>query len=173
LPELIAAPLNEPVFICEGEKDADNVAALGFVATTNPGGEIRGAWTGDLNKWFAGRIVYILEDNDATGRAHASEVAGALKAFAKEIRIVSFRELPEHGDVSDWLAQGHTKDELLARAKAGRVPSKGYSLIRASDIQPRNVDWLWPGHCPAIVSRCWRVCLGRASRKSKTITWPV
>lgn len=29
LPELIAAPPDEPVFIAEGEKDADNVAGLG------------------------------------------------------------------------------------------------------------------------------------------------
>jgi hypothetical protein len=39
LPELLAAPATEPVFICEGEKDADNVAALGLIATTNSEGE--------------------------------------------------------------------------------------------------------------------------------------
>jgi hypothetical protein len=38
LPELRAAPPDVPIFICEREKDADNVAALGFVATTNSGG---------------------------------------------------------------------------------------------------------------------------------------
>ena len=38
LPELLAAPPTEPVWICEGEKDADNVADLGLIATTNPGG---------------------------------------------------------------------------------------------------------------------------------------
>jgi (2Fe-2S) ferredoxin len=67
LPEMVAAPLSEPVFICEGEKDADNVAALGFIATTNPGGGIPGAWSSDLNKWFAGRTIYIYEDHDKTG----------------------------------------------------------------------------------------------------------
>src|SRR5262249_43959922 len=36
LPELLAAPASEPVWICEGEKDTDNVTALGLVATTNP-----------------------------------------------------------------------------------------------------------------------------------------
>ena len=35
LPELIAAPLTMPVHITEGEKDADNLAKLGFIATTN------------------------------------------------------------------------------------------------------------------------------------------
>src|SRR5262249_7578498 len=38
LPELLAAPADEPVWICEGEKDAENVAALGLIATTNPEG---------------------------------------------------------------------------------------------------------------------------------------
>ena len=83
-----------------GEKDAENVAALEFAATTNPGGGIPKAWTSDLNPWFAGRAVYVLEDNDSTGRAHVNEVASALKGIVTEIKIVSFRELPEHEDVS-------------------------------------------------------------------------
>src|SRR5260370_16079482 len=38
LPQLIAADPAEPVFIVEGEKDADRLAKLGLVATTNSGG---------------------------------------------------------------------------------------------------------------------------------------
>jgi hypothetical protein len=41
-----------PIFICEGEKDADNVAALGLIATTNSEGAGKGKWTSDLNHWF-------------------------------------------------------------------------------------------------------------------------
>jgi hypothetical protein len=64
LPELLAAKPDEPIFICEGEKDADNVAALGLVAATNSGGA--GKWTADLNNWFIGKkTIYLLEDNDA------------------------------------------------------------------------------------------------------------
>jgi putative DNA primase/helicase len=122
-------PPGEPVFICEGEKDADSVTELGLIATTNPGGGIPKAWTGDLNKWFARRQVFVLEDNDATGRDHADEVADALRNIADEIRIVEFRDLPEHGDVSDWLDQGHGRAELLERAKGGRIPNKKYKLI--------------------------------------------
>src|SRR4051812_29652994 len=43
LPELASASPTEPVFICEGEKNADDVAALGFVATTNDSGAT--SWT--------------------------------------------------------------------------------------------------------------------------------
>src|ERR1700730_71968 len=59
-----------------------------------------------------------------------------------------FRELREHGDVSEWIEQGGTAAQLLARAKAGRLPNKGYELIRASDVQPKNIVWLWRGHLP-------------------------
>src|SRR5262249_26271529 len=38
LPELLAAPANAHLVICEGEKDAETAAKLGFIATTNPGG---------------------------------------------------------------------------------------------------------------------------------------
>jgi hypothetical protein len=43
LPELLAAAPTTAVFTCEGEKDADNVASLGLVATTNSEGA--GKWT--------------------------------------------------------------------------------------------------------------------------------
>jgi putative DNA primase/helicase len=148
LPELIAAALDVPVFVCEGEKDADNVAALGLISTTNSEGAGKGKWTADLNEWFAGKqIVYIFEDNDEDGRRHAREVANNLQHIVGEIRIVSFPELTAKGDVSDWLEAGSTKEQLLARAKAGvRWQCDGYVLVRASDIVPRAMDWLWQGH---------------------------
>jgi DNA polymerase bacteriophage-type len=148
LPELIAAAPDIPVLICEGEKDANNVAALGLIATTNSEGAGKGKWTPDLNKWFAGKqTVYVLEDNDDDGRRHAREVAGHLQHLVDEVRIVSFSELPPKGDVSDWLDMGGTKEQLLTRAKAApRWQRDGYVLVRASDIVPRAMDWLWQGH---------------------------
>jgi DNA polymerase len=148
LPELNAGAPDVPVFICEGEKDSNNVAALGLIATTNSEGAGKGKWTADLNKWFAGKqIIYVLEDNDEDGRRHAREVASHLQQIVGDIRIVSFPELPPKGDVSDWLDMGGTKDQLLARAKAApRWQHDGYVLVRASDIVPRAMDWLWQGH---------------------------
>src|SRR5262249_8144904 len=67
LPELLKYP-DASVFICEGEKDADRVAALGQCATTVACGD----WTEDCVKALAGRDVLILEDNDDAGikKAH-------------------------------------------------------------------------------------------------------
>jgi hypothetical protein len=49
---------------------------------------------------------------------HAEQVASSLHGLVAEIRIVGFREMPAHGDVSDWLALGRNKAELVARAQA-------------------------------------------------------
>jgi hypothetical protein len=94
LPELLAAPADEPVWFTEGEKDADNVAALGLIAATNPGGAKK--WRPELADYFKGKsVVYILEDNDAPGRAHAAKILPVLTGIVPNIAVVSFPELPE------------------------------------------------------------------------------
>jgi RecA-family ATPase len=87
------------VFVTEGEKDADRVAELGHCATTVACGK----WTDECVKPLAGRDVLIFEDNDDAGRKKALEAAGALHGVAKSIRIVRLPDLPDKGDVSDWL----------------------------------------------------------------------
>jgi RecA-family ATPase len=98
LPEILKFP-DATIFVTEGEKDADNVAALGHCATTVACGK----WTNDCVQALTGRDVVILEDNDDAGRKRAIEAAQALHGTAKTIRVVSLPGLPEKGDVSDWL----------------------------------------------------------------------
>lgn len=145
LPELIAAAPDVPVFIAEGEKDAESVAALGFIATTNSEGAGPGKWTSDLNRWFVGRqTAYILEDNDTSGRSHAREVGRNLQGVVADIRVLSFPELPAHGDVTDWLELGHTRDELLARATlAPKYEPDALTSVRASSIEMTALEWFW------------------------------
>src|SRR5262249_30145467 len=102
LPQLIAAKPDELVIIAEGEKDADTALAIGFVATSNPGGA--GKFTPSLARWFIGKQTVILcEDNDAAGRAHVAKTAAVLHGIIPDIRIVRFTDLPEGGDLSDWV----------------------------------------------------------------------
>src|SRR5262249_18034190 len=119
LPELLAvqAVAPTPVHIPEGEKDADTLAALGLIATTNPEGAKKGGWAPELNRWFHGvPQVFIAEDNDEPGRLFAREKARALAAIVPDIRIVSFPDVPDGQDVSYWLHDlKHSKDEYLAR----------------------------------------------------------
>jgi hypothetical protein len=147
--ELLATAPQEPIWIAEGEKDANTLAALKLVAVTNPGGA--GKWNSDftpeqIERWFKGRqTTYVLEDNDAPGRKHVEIVGHALYRFVSNIRIVSFRELPEKGDVTDWMELGHTKAELLVRAAAAPVyQPPALQSVYAADVTMTAVEWLWP-----------------------------
>ena len=107
LPELLKYP-DATVFVCEGEKDADSVASLGYVATTVASHK----WTAECAQGLAGRDCWILEDNDKAGRKNALDAAEALHGYAKSIRIVRLSGLGGGDDVSDWLDAGHTKQEF-------------------------------------------------------------
>lgn len=132
LPQLIAADPNATVYIAEGPKDCDTVAALGLVATCNPGGA--GKWREDYNQFLRGRDVVILPDNDAPGRSHADEVAEALKAHARSVVVIHLPGLPNKGDVSDWVAAGGTHDELLELVREARGERAGWlRLCQFSD----------------------------------------
>ena len=109
LPELLEDPV-ATVFIPEGEKDVDNLAAIGIVATCNHGGV--GKWRKEISHWLAGRRVVILPDNDEVGRNHARDIAQKLAGIAASIRTLELPGLPPKGDVSDWLAAGGTADGL-------------------------------------------------------------
>lgn len=111
LPEILAADPAAPVFVCEGEKDVDNLTALGLVATSNHGGA--GKWKNDHARHLAGRRVVIVPDNDPPGKKHAQVVAASLQGVAIEVRVLELPELPAKGDASDWLAAGGTKEALI------------------------------------------------------------
>ena len=61
--------LNKRVFVVEGEKDVDNLAAIGLCATSSPMGA--GKWKAHYNEYFRGKDVAIIPDNDDPGRKHA------------------------------------------------------------------------------------------------------
>jgi putative DNA primase/helicase len=127
LPELLASG-SETTWICEGEKDADNLTALGLIATTAIGGT-GGGWRAAYNGYFAGKPVVILPDNDPPGRAHAAIVARALFGVASSVKVLALPGLPEKGDVTDWLADGGDRSELewLALEAPPYVPPGTYS----------------------------------------------
>jgi AAA domain len=115
LPELLAAE-HKTVLIVEGEKDVDNVRALGFVATTNARGA--GNWHPDLNQYFVGRDIFIIPDNDQAGEKHVRTVYESLKDIAREIQILRLPGLGDKQDVSDWIAAGGTQEHLVDLLRA-------------------------------------------------------
>jgi hypothetical protein len=111
-PEVLKYP-DASIFVTEGEKDADRVADLQLCATTVAAGK----WTVECVQALAGRDVIILADNDAAGRKKALEAATALHGVANSIRIVLLPDLPERGDVSNWLDADPRRDaKALAEA---------------------------------------------------------
>ena len=119
-PELLQYP-DATAFVCEGEKDADRVAALDHCATCVASGK----WTPECVEALTGRDVIILQDNDAAGHKKALTAAKALHRTAKTIRIVLLPDLPNKGDVSDWLdadpRRGETLPMSVSRCRCGRV----------------------------------------------------
>ena len=123
LPQLLAAPPDVLVFFTEGEKCADALAALGFVATTvSEGAEAK--WPADATQYFKGRHVVILPDNDPPGAKHARKVERAIKGAAASVRILDLAphwpgRMPVGDDVYDWLnIDPCNKDRLLDLATA-------------------------------------------------------
>ena len=105
----------------EGEKDVDRLEAVGFVATTSPGGAdgFREEYAEQLER-LGVREVVILPDNDAPGRKYAARVAEACRRHGLQVRMLALPDLPPKGDVSDWLDAGHTANEL--RTLIDRAP---------------------------------------------------
>lgn len=114
LPELLEAiPQRQTVFIVEGEKDADRLAALELTTTTNIGGADK--WKPEYTQQLTGADrVILIPDNDEPGRIHMRKIAQQLDGKVSDVRWLELPDLPEKGDVSDWLNQGHTRDDLLA-----------------------------------------------------------
>jgi putative DNA primase/helicase len=118
LPELLAEP-KRALVVVEGEKDVDNLARIGVLATCNAGGA--GKWSAEHAKFLQGRNVAVLPDNDDPGRIHAQQVSLTLQGIAASVCVVDLPNLPPKGDVSDWIAAGGTKDALGRLAGAAPV----------------------------------------------------
>lgn len=102
------------IAIVEGEKDVETLVKWGLPATTNMGGA--GNWRPEYAQQLkdAGITrVRIIPDNDDAGRKHAEVVAIACAAVGITPYIVTLPNLPEKGDVTDWVEAGGTRDALL------------------------------------------------------------
>jgi hypothetical protein len=137
LPELLAAAPTTAIYVCEGEKDCDSLAKIGFTATTNSEGADNGKgakWTPDLNVHFKDRIVFILPDNDEPGRKHAEHVARGLHSVAKSVRVVELPGLPPGGDVTDWLETDPSGARLVKACERAPLWEPGAEDVRISEL---------------------------------------
>ena len=121
LPDLIEAVATDHIIlIVEGEKDVETLRTLNVPATCNPGGASEPGrqtkWRPEYSEPLRGADIVILPDNDEPGRAHADAIARMCSGIAREIRILDLAQhwpdCPKGGDVSDWIAAGHSREEL-------------------------------------------------------------
>jgi hypothetical protein len=112
LPKLKAAIQGTLTIWNEGEKDVETAEAWGFLSTTAGGAK---DWRDEYADDLAGLDLVIIADNDAPGRVHAETVARACHGKAARVRVIDcLPGVKAKGDLSDWKAMGHTRDELLA-----------------------------------------------------------
>lgn len=108
-PALRAIKKGFPVYITEGEKDANTLKRLGFTAVTAGGVN---DWKSTYAPYFTGAKVVILPDNDEPGLKLKDRIIKDLTPFAHSIKWVQTSKA-EHGDVTDYLTEeGHSKEDL-------------------------------------------------------------
>lgn len=128
LPEILSA---EEVWIVEGEKDADNLAKLGFQATCNTGGA--GKWMSAYTESLEGKKIVLCGDNDDPGRKHMNDVFESLSGKASEVRTV---KMPTGiKDVSDFIAMNDD-----AKAKLQAMRDSAACFIKGVDL-PLKKFW--------------------------------
>jgi hypothetical protein len=184
------------VHVVEGEKDVRALQSIGLVATTNMGGA--GKWRPeyvDQLRAAGTQHVVVLPDNDEPGRAHADAIARSCGVAGLQVKVLALPDLAPKGDVSDWLAAGHTRDELIALVDAAprftpldavsssrpEIPAPRPVLVRLADVRPEPLTWIWPGRLAAGklallvgdpgLGKSW-ISLDIAARLSAGLEWP-
>lgn len=102
---------NRSVFIVEGEKDADTIAHLGYVATS-----LKGIKTIDASI-FQDAIVNFIGDTGQAGEEYKKHIYYSIADKVQSFRIIELpglEKLGDNADVTDWLKAGHTKEEFKA-----------------------------------------------------------
>lgn len=117
-----AIALGHRIAVVEGEKDADNLWAIGIPATCNAHGAAefgkKPKWCPEHSEQLRGADLVVFNDNDAAGYAHADATCRLSIGVAKRVQrldlALHWPDMPKGKDVSDWLAAGHTREELDA-----------------------------------------------------------
>jgi 5S rRNA maturation endonuclease (ribonuclease M5) len=170
LPQVLAAiQRGEPIYVVEGEKDAEALLALGLTATCNAMGA--GKWRPSYSAALRGASVVVLPDNDPPGYQHAREICAALAGIAARCKLVALHTDTLHSDVSDWLYVGGTRAALEAAVEA--VPWETIPSARPRPHHRRRHHqhvMQWPPH-DRLQRPCWRCCPPSPVTRRKRQCW--
>jgi putative DNA primase/helicase len=154
LPEVLAAVgTGEKIYIVEGEKDVDALRRIGLIATCNWGGAEK--WNDEYTQAFEGARVVVIPDDDPPGQRHAEMLRKNLSGIADSVSIVSLPNPTQKKgfDVSDWLADEGTRDELeniikSTSKKVRRSLCEGFTAKDLMEMDLPEPKWVVPNIIP-------------------------
>ena len=161
LPPYAGTSPDDPILIVEGASDTAAGLDLGFVTIGRPscsgGAKL-------LKAVLSGLHVVIVAENDEAGIKGADKLASEQLPDCASVRAI----LPPTGckDLRTWLRSG-TREAIRAAVLEEIEQAEPYKHVapasrttesvqrratpimrRASDIEPEEIDWLWPGRIP-------------------------
>jgi len=160
--DLLKNNADKPVYIVEGEKDADTLTNWGLISTTCPNGAGFANWIPLYNEGLQNHDVIILTDNDDSGRKYGNTIAKNVISTAKSVKIVRAEQIwdqcSEKGDISDIRqALGDQKaQELLEIAvkntdfycETAENTEIKYHFVKASDVKETQIEFAWFPYLP-------------------------
>ena len=174
LPEVLQAVQDgRPVYLTEGEKDAEHLRLFGVTATTTAAGASQPHFT-DFTP-LAGAEVHLVPDQDAEGQKYAEKVSALLEAV--QAASVTVWKVKAGKDFSDHYAAGFgpkdleevqappTSEKQEDREEEPEEDGRRVVLTPASQVCPKVVHWLWEGRLPkgALTLLAGREGLGKST----------
>lgn len=129
-----------PVYVVEGEKDADTAAHVWHAASVS---QAQGASTSpDRADWtpLADRDVIIIADNDKPGRKRADKVFTYLTGMSPRPKSIIIKAAKQGKDLSDHIAAGYTVDELVDQSV--KITRRRVKLTPATSIKTETIEWV-------------------------------
>ena len=145
---------NPPVVLPEGIKDYLRALAARLPAVGTLGGA--SGFTEEMAKRLAGCEVWVPADNDTAGRRWAAtQVAPALWQQGCRVRILDLGLATAKADLTDWLNDGHSADEL--RALASQTQPWQPSVTSPTPSTPERSGSQQVPY-PRLPEKVWRRC---------------
>ena len=136
LPAVVkAVKEGEPVWIVEGEKDADTLIKMGITATTTTLGA--GSWEAEHTRPLIGAYIEIIADNDKPGIEHAIDVATKLRAAGCTVNTWVSKDFK---DISDHIGAGKKFDELHELGENGEIVEPDLASDYVKTVRDKMLD---------------------------------
>jgi hypothetical protein len=136
LPAVVkAVKAGEPVWIVEGEKDADTLISMGITATTTTLGA--GSWEAEHTRPLIGAYIEIIADNDKPGIEHAIDVATKLRAAGCTVNTWVSKDFK---DISDHIGAGKEFDELSELGENGEIVEPDLASDFVKTVRDKMLD---------------------------------